>query len=132
VTTQTLRGSGVFSADGADGGTFADSRTAGGGGGGRIAVYAAQGAAFNDAASHANGGDGFAAGASGTLTFVDTQCDGDCHGADAVSVVDLIIGVNIALGTSSVTQCPAIDSDGNGAVTVDDIIRAVNRALGGC
>jgi hypothetical protein len=40
--------------------------------------------------------------------------------------------VNIALGSATVDQCRAGDVDGNGEITIDEIIAAVNRALAGC
>ncbi len=106
---------------------------AGGGGGGRVAVEYAHGAAFGGfSASTASGGSGYADGAAGTVVFTDTVRDGDCNGNAAVTVNELILDVRIALGESTPTACPAIDSDGSRAVTVDDLLRAVNRALSGC
>jgi hypothetical protein len=49
-----------------------------------------------------------------------------------VTVDELILGVNIALGRLPATECPAIDIDGNLAVTVDELVTAVNAALSGC
>jgi hypothetical protein len=49
-----------------------------------------------------------------------------------VTVDELIQGINIALGTISVEACSPFDTDGNGTVTVDEVIAAVNRALMGC
>jgi hypothetical protein len=44
----------------------------------------------------------------------------------------LIKGVNIALGSAAVEACPEFDTSGDGTVTVNELIAAVNRALGGC
>jgi hypothetical protein len=44
----------------------------------------------------------------------------------------LITGVNIALGAAPLGSCPRFDADGNGMVTVDELIAAVNAALNGC
>ena len=49
-----------------------------------------------------------------------------------MTVDELIKGVNIALGTTSVDACPSFDADGDGAVTINELIAAVNRALNGC
>ena len=49
-----------------------------------------------------------------------------------MTVDELIKGVNIALGTTSVETCPSFDTDGDGAVTINELIAAVNRALTGC
>ncbi len=45
---------------------------------------------------------------------------------------ELIQGVNIALGNTSLNQCPVFDSSGEGEVTINEIIQAVNNALNGC
>jgi hypothetical protein len=60
------------------------------------------------------------------------QCIGDCNGDGMVSINELILGVNIALGTASVDDCPAFDPDGNGMVGINELIAAVNNALNGC
>lgn len=59
-------------------------------------------------------------------------CQGDCQGDGAVTIDELILGVNIALGAAPVQECDAIDGDRDGTVTVDEIIGAVNSAVGGC
>ena len=59
-------------------------------------------------------------------------CAGDCEDDGEVTVDELIKGVNIALGSSALSDCGAFDSSGDGSVTVDEIIGAVNNALSGC
>ena len=59
-------------------------------------------------------------------------CGGDCDGDGAVTVVELIKGVNIALGSALVTQCPIIDANGDQSVTVNELVSAVNNALVSC
>jgi hypothetical protein len=49
-----------------------------------------------------------------------------------VTVTELIIGVNIALGTAPVAACPSYDVDGTGHVTVSALITAVSNLLNGC
>jgi len=51
----------------------------------------------------------------------------------------LITGVNIATGTSSLDSCPQngrplppFDTNYDGQVTIDEILKAVNNALEGC
>jgi len=44
----------------------------------------------------------------------------------------MIQGVNIALDTQSVDECPAFDRNFDRIVTVDELLRAVNAALDGC
>lgn len=59
-------------------------------------------------------------------------CLGDCSGAGTVAVADLIRGVNIALGNAAVGTCDAFDGDGDGAVTIAELVVAVGNALDGC
>lgn len=59
-------------------------------------------------------------------------CPGDCGGDGEVTVDEVVLGVNLALGLGSLSECLAFDRDGSGAVTVDEIITAVNNALQGC
>ncbi|MGH7789963.1 MAG: hypothetical protein ACRERC_24055 [Candidatus Binatia bacterium] len=59
------------------------------------------------------------------------QCVGDCTGDGRVSISDLILGVNIALGSQPVTACEAFANQ-SGRVTITQLISGVNNALGGC
>lgn len=59
-------------------------------------------------------------------------CAGDCNGDGAVTVDELLIAVNIALGLAPVSQCQSIDANSDGEITVTQIILATNRALNGC
>lgn len=59
-------------------------------------------------------------------------CTGDCNASGDVTVDEIITMVNIALGTGTVSGCPAADGNSDGQVTVDEIVAAVNKALNGC
>jgi len=59
-------------------------------------------------------------------------CAGDCGGDGEVTVNELILGVNIALGNASLDECASFDTDGSGDVTVNELIAAVNSALNSC
>lgn len=59
-------------------------------------------------------------------------CIGDCNLNGAVSVDELLRGVNIALGSSGLDQCAAFECNAGGKVTVDCLVRAVGVALDGC
>ena len=59
-------------------------------------------------------------------------CSGDCDGDGTVGISELIRGVNIALGSTPVEDCRAVDVDGDGIVGVNELIRAVGSALNGC
>jgi hypothetical protein len=67
-----------------------------------------------------------------TATASPIPCPGDCNGNGAVTVNELVSGVNIALGSAAVDLCRACDGDDNGAVSVNELIAAVRRALDGC
>ena len=60
------------------------------------------------------------------------ECVGDCNGDNMVAINELIIGVNIALGSAQVDACPSFDVNGDGMVTINELITAVNNALGDC
>jgi hypothetical protein len=60
------------------------------------------------------------------------QCVGDCNGDGMVAINELIIGVNIALGSQPASACPSFDVNGDGMVTINELIQGVNNALNGC
>lgn len=59
-------------------------------------------------------------------------CAGDCSGDGEVSVDELVLLVNIALGNTAESNCLLGDVDGDGQITIDEIDTAVNRTLHGC
>lgn len=59
-------------------------------------------------------------------------CIGDCGGDGAVTVDELLLGVNIALGSAGADTCAAIDANSDRRVTVDEILSAVTAILTGC
>lgn len=59
-------------------------------------------------------------------------CPGDCDDDGSVTVDELLSGIRIALGEADVVSCPAFDPNGDEAVTIDEIVAAVNSALIGC
>jgi hypothetical protein len=67
-----------------------------------------------------------------TPTVPPSACTGDCNDSGDVSINELIVGVNIALGNAAVSSCAAFDADGGDTVTISELIAAVNNALGGC
>ncbi len=56
---------------------------------------------------------------------------GDCNGDLLVGINELITGVNIALGLQHVSACAVFDRNGNGEVTIEELLRAVSYALNG-
>lgn len=64
-------------------------------------------------------------------TLPPSVCIGDCSGTGTVAVNNIIVLVNIALGTAQPGACPnGVPSEGE--VNVAVIIQAVNNALNGC
>lgn len=59
-------------------------------------------------------------------------CVGDCDSDAQVTVDEILRGVGMALGTSTVDDCPAFDANGDHVISVDEIIGAVVKALEGC
>lgn len=66
----------------------------------------------------------------GEVTIVGPMCPGDCNGDGQVSIDELLVAVNIALGTDATSPCAALSPDGT--VTITEVMAAVNAALNGC
>ena len=66
------------------------------------------------------------------FTRLGKPCAGDCSNDGSVTVDELVMGVNIALGNESIRACMAFDPGGDDLVTVDELVKAVNNALSGC
>ncbi len=62
----------------------------------------------------------------------DASCTGDCNGDHMVTVDELLLAVNISLGTDNLSACPLLDRNGDGVVSIDEILTAVGNALQGC
>ena len=67
----------------------------------------------------------------GIAAALDT-CAGDCNASDDVAINELVVCVNIALGSSQVSACAPCDVDNSGDVAINELIAAVNAALNGC
>jgi sugar lactone lactonase YvrE len=59
-------------------------------------------------------------------------CTGDCDGSGTVTVDEILLGVNVALGEESVARCSVFDSDIDTQVTVDELLSSVSSGLQGC
>jgi len=60
------------------------------------------------------------------------QCVGDCNSDGEVKVNELILAVNIFLGSKDISECTAVDSNANGTVAINELVQAVNSSLRGC
>lgn len=69
--------------------------------------------------------------AGAAVTLVRT-CRGDCDISDDVSVADLSMMVQAALGMHPFAACIPGDSDGSHDITIEDIIAAANDASAEC
>ena len=49
-----------------------------------------------------------------------------------MSISDLVRAVGIALGTLPLGDCPPVDANGDGLVSIAELIGAVNNALSAC
>jgi len=63
--------------------------------------------------------------------LAEASCVGDCNGDGQVTINELILGVNIALGVAPVSACEAFANNA-GVVDIAQLIKGVNNALDGC
>jgi hypothetical protein len=59
-------------------------------------------------------------------------CVGDCDGSATVGIDELLVGVNISLGSAAAAVCAVFDADEDGRVAVNELVQAVRNALAGC
>jgi hypothetical protein len=67
-----------------------------------------------------------------TSTAIAGICTGDCNDNDIVTIDELVLGVNIALGTQPASACLAVDRNRNDRVAIDELVAGVNNSLAGC
>jgi hypothetical protein len=66
-----------------------------------------------------------------TFSSPAAACVGDCDGNGAVTIDEIVKGLSIDLGTVPLSSCPNFDRNNDGRVDVDEMLAAVNVALGG-
>lgn len=59
-------------------------------------------------------------------------CAGDCDSNGAVTINELLMVVNIVLGSTAPAQCFSVDTNHDGAVAVNEVVGAVDLALNDC
>jgi hypothetical protein len=59
-------------------------------------------------------------------------CTADCNTDQKVSVDELLLAVEIALGEQGLDECPAADRDGDGALVVSELVAGLKAAVEGC
>jgi cysteine-rich repeat protein len=70
-----------------------------------------------------------------TTSRANADCVGDCNGDGIVALSETVEMVGIALGVDAPGDCPAADPDGDGSVSIAEMLSAVTesmRADGGC
>lgn len=60
------------------------------------------------------------------------SCVGDCDGDGVIVVNEIILGVLIAQDPTGLPFCRAFDSNLDGLVSIDELIRSVSFGLSGC
>jgi hypothetical protein len=63
---------------------------------------------------------------------VASGCIGDCDDDGVVSIDNVILMINVALGTAPAGACAAGDADANGRIAIDELVAAVHAALVRC
>lgn len=66
------------------------------------------------------------------LAYRPPRCSGDCNFDARVTIDELILGVNMALGSLPRVACPPADANNDSEVTIDELVSAVKAALGSC
>jgi Ca2+-binding EF-hand superfamily protein len=61
------------------------------------------------------------------------DCGGDCNLDGKVAINELIAAVDMAArAANDVARCPTLDDNNDSRITIDELVRAVNRSLEGC
>jgi hypothetical protein len=60
------------------------------------------------------------------------ECVGDCDDSGNVAINELILGVNISLGSAELSRCTAFDRNDSDGVEINELIGGVNASLNGC
>ncbi len=61
-----------------------------------------------------------------------SQCGGDCNGDGVVTVNEIQMGIRMALAEIPMSRCQSMDTNLDGQVSIDELLRAVNQLLSGC
>jgi len=59
-------------------------------------------------------------------------CSGDCNQDGVVTIDEVVLAIDIALGEAMPDRCSHLDVSGDHLVTVDELILAATQALNGC
>lgn len=67
-----------------------------------------------------------------TATAPSDVCPGDCNGDRIVAVSELVLGVDIALGSRPASACTAFDRNRDASVAINELVAGVSNALAEC
>jgi hypothetical protein len=67
-----------------------------------------------------------------TASATANPCPSDCNGSGSVTIEDITVLVDTALGNAGDTVCGDADRNRDGAIRVDEILAAINLAIIGC
>jgi hypothetical protein len=60
------------------------------------------------------------------------ECVADCNSNRVVSIDEAVFATRIALGLAAVAQCQSADLNGDGFVTIEELVETVRAMLVGC
>ena len=66
------------------------------------------------------------------MTPSTVHCTGDCDQSGAVTVDELLVLVDVVLGSAQLSGCTAGDVNNDGQITVDEVLIAAANLLNGC
>jgi len=66
------------------------------------------------------------------LASAQEVCVGDCNISGSVTIDELLIGVNIALGNEALARCTAFDINGDGSLGINELLSGVRSSVDGC
>jgi hypothetical protein len=64
--------------------------------------------------------------------FAEAFCPADCNQDGASTIDELLACLNIALGLAGPPSCPTCDLNGDGSVSIDEVVAGVEAVLHGC
>lgn len=67
-----------------------------------------------------------------TIPAQSLACVGDCDGNGTVAINELILGVNMSLGTAPLSACAAFDANGDDEIGINELVTGVNNSTGTC
>jgi hypothetical protein len=64
--------------------------------------------------------------------FAEAFCPADCNQDGASTINELLVCLNVALGLADPGTCPTCDLNGDGDVSIDEVVVSVDTVLHGC